>query len=294
MNKDGSVVKIYNSQDCSRGGLTDVSFGETKEEKKLRKKVSKGELLYVSLVPTISIQSISEEAMKVANRPDLTLEDKIKLAEHINEKCNKEGYPKPPLELILGMPGSTIEDFYNEYELYWNFRSLGNWRHDYMFLPDSEISNPEYLEKYDIKLVEVINDSIEEGGAPSRYKLYRTLKNSFKTISSCYSFTHEEMAEMWFMNVVGNILLYNHYELFETVMTPGEFCKACFEIAKEKMDDFDEIFLEVKDILDPNTPLKSIKKIKGYSRLEAIMSLFQDDNEIILKNELFLRAYAVN
>lgn len=291
MNKDGSTIKIYNMQNYSRGGLVDISDGGADDDKAERRQVAKGEALYISLVPTISIQSISEEAMKVANRPDLSLEDKIKLAEYINEKCNKEGYPKPPLELILGMPGSTLEDFYNEYELYWNFRSLGNWRHDYMFLPDSEISNPKYLEKYNIKLVEVINDSVEEGGAPSRHKLYKTLKNSFKTISSCYSFTHEEMAEMWFMNVVGNILLYNHYELFENVMTPGKFCKACFEIAKG-IDGFDEIFAEVKDILDPNTPPKSIKKIGGYPRLDAIMSLFTGDNEIILKNELFMRAYA--
>ena len=292
MNKDGSTIKIYNLQNPSRGGLSDLSESNNEEGLKERQEIANNEALYISVVPTISIQSISEEAMDVCNRPDLSLEDKIKLAEYINEKCNIQGYPKPPLELILGMPGSTIKDFYDEYELYWNFKSLGNWRHDYMFLPDSDISHPDYLKKYNIKLVEVINDTIEEGDVSSRYSLYRGLKNSFKTISSCYSFTHEEMAEMWFMNVVGNILLYNHYEMFKDQMTPGEFCKACFEIAK-KIDGFDEIFNEVKDILNPDTPPKSIKKVGNYSRLDAIMSLFTDDNEIILKNELFLIAYAV-
>ena len=32
-------------------------------------------------------------------------------------------------------------------------------------------------------------------------------KNEFKTIASCYSFTREDMIEMWIMNHAGNKLL---------------------------------------------------------------------------------------
>ena len=89
-------------------------------------------MLFRSVTPTVSIQSVSDDAMKIAKRVDLNLDDKIALSEHIHQRCNVEGYPKPPVEMILGMPGSTIDDFYKEYEIYWNFKSFGSWRHDYM------------------------------------------------------------------------------------------------------------------------------------------------------------------
>ena len=63
-----------------------------------------GNTEYVSVIPTVSIQSISEEAMKIADRVDLSYKDKLELSKHINYMCEKEGYPVPALELILGMP----------------------------------------------------------------------------------------------------------------------------------------------------------------------------------------------
>jgi hypothetical protein len=252
-----------------------------------------GDLLYISIVPTVSIQSASDQAMKDADRVDLSLPDKIALSEHINQRCNIEGYPKPPVEMILGMPGSTLDDFYKEYEIYWNFKSFGSWRHDYMFLPDSELSDPDYIKEHKIEVVECHTDVIEEGGAGSRYGMYRSLTTSFRTIASCYSYTREEMHEMWFMNICGNLLLQNHYGMFEQIITPGEFCRLCYQIARDIMPGFEEAHAEVVDILNPDTPPRSLKKIGDESRLDAIMSMFKgDEAEMILINELFVRAYA--
>jgi radical SAM superfamily enzyme YgiQ (UPF0313 family) len=282
-------ITIKVPQNPNRGGIIDGD--DESEEEKIA--VANGDVLYVSIVPTVSIQSVSEEAMKVCDRVDLSLDDKLELAKHINHKCNKEGYPKPPVELILGMPGSTIEDFYKEYEIYWNFKSYGSWRHDYMFLPDSELTNPEYLEKYKIETVECYTDVIEEGGAENRYGMYRGLRSYFKTIASCYSYTREEMYEMWFMNVCGNILLQRHYEMFQEVLSPGEYCKMCYEIIRDCIPGFKEVHENIVDILNPDTPARGLKRIVGEkSRLECIMELVSDDNEIIILNELFTRSYA--
>ena len=44
-----------------------------------------GETEYVSVVLTVSIQSISDEAMKVSKRIDLSCEDKLELSRHIEK-----------------------------------------------------------------------------------------------------------------------------------------------------------------------------------------------------------------
>jgi len=280
---------IIHESGGSRGG--EVEHDHPKEQTTTPR--SDGDVLYISIVPTVSIQSVSEEAMRVSNRVDLSLEDKIKLSEHINERCNKEGFPKPPVEMILGMPGSTIDDFYKEYEIYWNFKSYGSWRHDYMILPDSALSDPGYLKKWQIETVDCYTDVIEEGGADNRYGMYRGLKSKFKTIASSYSFTREEMHEMWFMNVCGNILLENHYETFKNVISPGDFCRMSYQIIKDKIPEFKIIHKNIVDILNPDSPARGLKRIvHNRSRLECIMDLVTGDNETILLNELFVKIYA--
>lgn len=284
---------VIHENSKSQGGMVEVGGDMDSNPTEVTTKAqADGDVLYISIVPTVSIQSVSEEAMRVSNRVDLSLEDKIKLSEHINEKCNKEGFPKPPVEMILGMPGSTLDDFYKEYEIYWNFKSYGSWRHDYMILPDSALSDPAYLKKWNIETVDCYTDVIEEGGADNRYGMYRGLKSKFKTIASSYSFTREEMHEMWFMNICGNILLENHYEVFKNVISPGEFCRMSYQIIKDRIPEFQIIHKNIVDILNPDTPARGLKRIvHNRSRLECVMDLVTGDNETILLNELFVRIY---
>ncbi len=237
--------------------------------------------------PTVSIQSASEEAMKVAKRVDLSFEDKLLLSEHIHKKC-LEGFVIPPsIELIMGMPGSSIDDFYNEMEILWNFKSWNSYRHDYMFLPDAENSTKDYIEKYKVELVEVYTDLVDEEGVDNMNSFYARKKNYFKTIASCYSYTREEMHEMFFMNQAGNILLKEIYPGVQDLMTPKEFGKRCYEIIKT-LPDFKEINSEIMDIYDPKTPPRSIKKLLGNKRLEVIED-FILRNKILITSELYVK-----
>jgi len=241
---------------------------------------------YISIVPTVSFQSISDEAMKIAKRVDLSLEDKIELSRHIHNKCHQEGYPVPAIELILGMPGSNKDHFYGELELLWNFKSWTSFRHDYMFLPDSDLTKPEYLKKYDIKLVEVYTDLIDEEGVDNKNSFYRNKRNYFKTISSCYSFTLEDMAEMWIMNIAGNYLLKHMYEKFESDITAAEFGKLSFK-AMKNIDSFNIIWEEIIDILNPNTPPRNSKRLHGRLR-NLVIHDFIEENKILIYNDIFI------
>jgi radical SAM superfamily enzyme YgiQ (UPF0313 family) len=237
---------------------------------------------YSSLVPTVSIQSISEEAMKVAKRVDLSTQDKLELSRHISNRCRQEGFPVPALELILGMPGSTLEDFYDEVEIIWNFKAWGSHRHDYMFLPDSTLNDPEYKREYQIQTVEVYSDIVDEDGIDNWESLYKDKKTYFKTMLSCYSYTEDELKEMWFMNSATNHLLENFYVYAQDVASPQDFAKTCYAVIRG-LDDFKPIKAEIDDIFDPYTPARSIRTLQGKFRVDAIC-------EMIDKNFTFIKS----
>lgn len=250
-----------------------------------------GKTEYISIIPSISIQSVSEEAMRIAERVDLSFEDKIKLSQHINKKCGEEGYPTPAVELILGMPGSTLDDFYAELEIIWNFKAWSSFRHDYMFLPDSTLNSEEYKKKYNIETVEVYSDILDEDGSDNWHNLYKNKKTYFKTIRSCFSFTADEMQEMWFMNNASNYLLKNIYPLLEPFIKPADFGKIAFE-SINSLEDFKAIKDEIADIFDPNTPPKTIRKLGGDFRVNTIEK-FLSKNELILRSDITRRCLEI-
>lgn len=276
--------------------LTDVSTVKSRDLKRRKRLLdawfdivgNKNENKFKLSVPNISIQSLSEEAMRVSKRTDLSLSEKIELSRYINERCHQEGYPIPSLEFILGMPGSTIEDFYKEFEIIWNFQSWGTIRHDYMFLPDTQLYNKNYLDLYQIKLVEVYTDLVDEDGVENLNSLYSNKKNYFKTVSSCYSFTNEEMCEMFLMNLAGPILLKKYYDKFKKVSVEI-FIKDCFFIIREFYD-FEKIYFQIKDIFNPESESKSIKKLNGKLRNITIQE-FLDKYDILIYNKLLQKFY---
>ena len=257
-----------------------VGYGPEKHSKAEGGTDMWGETEYVSVVPTVSIQSISDEAMKVSKRVDLSSEDKLELSRHIEKRCREEGFPVPALELILGMPGSTLEDFYNEIEVIWNFKAWSSFRHDYMFLPDSELNSPEYKKQYDIQTVEVYSDIVDEDGIDNWKTLYKNKKTHFRTMLSCYSYSEDDMKEMWFMNSAANYLLQNFYEGIQEYCKPQEFAKECYKIIKH-LDDFVPIKNEIDDIFDNETPPRSIRKLGGKFRVDTINEMLEKNMPII-------------
>jgi hypothetical protein len=279
----------------SRGfNLTDISTMKSKDLERRKKLIdawfdtvgSNVKIDSSSIVPTVSIQSISETAMKIAKRVDLSFKDKIELSKHIRKRCDEHNFPVPALELILAMPGSTLQDFYDEMEILWNFKAWGSYRHDYMFLPDSTLNSNDYKKEHNIRTVEVYSDVVDEDGIDNINILYQNRRSYFKTILSCFSFTEDEMREMWFMNNASNYLLKTLYSDLSELMTPGEFCKLCYRQIIT-LEDFCEIDEEIRDIFNPNTAPRSIRQLKGKFRVTAI-------EEFLEKNKLYIMTGVLN
>jgi hypothetical protein len=215
------------------------------------------------------------------------MEDKLELSRHIEKRCREEGFPVPALELILGMPGSTLEDFYNEVEVIWNFKAWSSFRHDYMFLPDSELNNVDYKKQHDIKTVEVFSDIVDEDGIDNWKTLYKNKKTYFRTMLSCYSYSEDDMKEMWFMNNAANYLLQNFYAGIQEYCKPQEFAKECFNVIS-KLEDYKPLKEEIDDIFNADTPPRSIRKLGGKFRVETIEEMLQK-NMPIIKSEVMSR-----
>jgi hypothetical protein len=186
------------------------------------------------------------------------------------------------------MPGSTIDDFYDEMEVIWNFQAWTSFRHDYMFLPDSRLNSKEYKDKYQIKTVEVYSDIVDEDGVDNWNSLYKDKKTYFRTMQSCYSYTKEEMHEMWFMNNAGNYLLKTIYPGIKDLIDPPNFGRICYKIIKE-LDDFIPIHKEIVDIFDDTTAPKSIRRLGERFRTDVIEEMLEH-NKTYIKNEILKAA----
>ncbi len=236
------------------------------------------------MIPTVSIQSISDLAMKVSKRVDLSINEKIELSEYIYSK-NRSGRD---IELILGMPGSTIEDFYEEYNLIWNFRpnieniKYSSWdslRHDYMILPDSELASPGYLEQHGIQKVKVYVKEFDETGEKNNTNLYNKKPISFYTVSSCDSYTSEEYIQMWLMNKCGVFLLRDYYnDQYQKLMSPSQFIKYSKEIIYG-LNEIKPIIEYAKILFNPNTGVMCINELEDGTRIQERI------NQILYKND---------
>jgi len=153
-----------------------------------------------------------------------------------------------------------------------------------MFLPDSELSNPKYIKEYDIETVEVYSDIIDEDGSDNWNSLYKNKKTTFRTMRSCYSYTVEDMKEMWFMNNAANYLLRNFYEGIKEYCKPQEMAKECYKVIKT-LPEFEPIREEIDDIFNPNTPARSIRTLNGEFRVKVIDRMLEE-NMTIIKSEV--------
>ena len=174
---------------------------------------------------SISVQSISKKARDIAKRIDLDYDDTITIIDHIKEKWGNL-YEKElhiDLELILGMPGSTLEDFYDEFKLFYRLSSnvseseegqawqnFRDGRFPYMILPATESASPAYQRKYGIKTAKVatfFDTNFQFDPAIDKPNLlYENHHYEYDTIIECFSYTFEEYIEMFIMNIYTPIL----------------------------------------------------------------------------------------
>jgi hypothetical protein len=203
------------------------------------------------IIPAIAVQSTSDEAISVTKRVDLSGQEKIELAQHINYRRKELDLPDIFPDFIMGMPGSTLDDFYRDFEVFWNQKTFQSWRYVYMILPDTENSHPDYLKAHGIKMIEVYSDF--DNDTISGPDLYRNRKCVYHTLSECNTLSSTDMYEIWIMNFLGNYILKNFYPRFEDQISVADFMKMCWR-ALQMLPFFQLLWQNAVNLFDPNTP----------------------------------------
>jgi radical SAM superfamily enzyme YgiQ (UPF0313 family) len=265
-----------------------ISMLKTKDLNRKKEIVDK--LMDNGHAANLSVQTFSQTALSNAQRPDLNLEQQFELVEYIRDRIVKEHgedfFDKSAkeiaeiasVEFIMGMPGSTKEDFYQEYSM---MELLGSWvdgRFDYNYLPNTIASTQDDLVKFGVELSPVYTMSI-----------FGT-KNHFCTISNCSSYTKEDMYEMFFMNLAGNYLRKNIYDLVKNHVNIVDFLKDCYQ-ALSKCEDFNYVQQQIIEYFDKDKP----SDFFNFVNLDGnIVNRSQLINTFIERNRQLLIAQLMN
>lgn len=152
----------------------------------------------------MSLQTISTAALTNVKRTDISIEENLRLAEKYYKKYNI--YARA--EIILGLPGSTIDDFYKEMDLSLITKSWDWGRTTLAVLPETELADKFYQKMYKIKTA-VIGTTENEYDRDSVYYsdcVLTKFRSPQEVVIETYSYTVEDWKEMFFMNYAQRIL----------------------------------------------------------------------------------------
>lgn len=162
----------------------------------------------------IAIQTIDKKLLENIKRTDIDLEENLYLAKKYKEKYRH--FCQPHIDILLGIPGYTLEHFYSEMDYYYEYSTLKKERYLLSLLPDAEIFSDFQRKLWKIKTITISGDDFFRDCTTEEKSVIFSEKNNFlndkrflpqyEIITSTYSYTEEEWKEMFFMNRIMKVL----------------------------------------------------------------------------------------
>lgn len=152
----------------------------------------------------ISLQSISQEVLRNIKRTDIPREQDFQFARYLE---NTYGV-RSDIEFILGLPGYTKDDFYDEIDLQYE-HGYQLERYIWLLLPDSPAFDPEYKKQHGIKTAKVcvgksrLNSyEFNDIGEFSKYHISDdpVYISDVEFVTKANGYTEEEYTEFFFVN----------------------------------------------------------------------------------------------
>jgi radical SAM superfamily enzyme YgiQ (UPF0313 family) len=215
----------------------------------------------------VSLQSVKEETLKNIKRSDIPTHERIKFAKKIQDElgCVIQ------FEFILGLPGDTIDDYYD----------LVNLRHDFKdfisfvwwMLPNTESYTPEYREKFKLLTAwsETVDADCESNKKPH---IWEKSSEKWEYVMGSYSLTPTEWLEGFLLDRFYITAKHNNCvwaRLEETRnqlrLTPSEFWKHVMKsipVIKQGGWDtvWEEAFPQLQQLIVPSKVNKNLFSVE--------------------------------
>jgi hypothetical protein len=297
--RDKDVAKLF--AELSKTCLKHVYIGGLAKTSSIKRKLVLEPLLAAGVIDgyAMAIQAVNPQVGEIIDRVDISLEENIELADYLTSKYDLQ----VKVELMLGLPGVTLRDFYKEYDAFYGKYAVT--RTPWFVLPDSPAANPEYIEKWQIKLVPIGLETEEtDNGYISIYD-QQLVQEPFYIPVGSLSYSTEDWKEMIFLNDM-DVILYNRRALKPFIDFMLEFknkpVSETFKLVYDVISKIPEFYSPIDTYLTQivngelyNKDWKTIPSLdmhvfKGYYYLwiqnrdkifDNLVDLFADDLQII-------------
>lgn len=129
----------------------------------------------------LSIQSFDQEVLNNIKRTNITLDEYLEIYDLHAQDVSKN---VAVAEMILGLPGMTLQKFYREFDILYQHNLMGVW-YEWLVLPEAPAFQPEYREKFQIR-------TLKKNHGWS----YRVPKSDFAVAVKSYSYSEKHYLEM--------------------------------------------------------------------------------------------------
>lgn len=240
----------------------------------------------------MSVQSTNPQVLEIIDRKDISVDDNIKLGRYFIDKYNAN----VNVELILGMPGSTLEDYYRDITYFYTDFSVV--KYFITVLPDSPYADPKYIEQWKIKLVPV---GLETEAVDNTYYAAYDKKLALEPFTflsvATHSFDEEDWKEISFMSDMELLLINRHllkpftdYMIKNKGFEAGYVLKKVF-VALSKVDKFYQpIYRYLTDVVKGKYSNDDFKQLNGEHVINAYYRLWVENYKAIFASleELFI------
>jgi tRNA A37 methylthiotransferase MiaB len=210
----------------------------------------------------MALQAYDEQVIKDAKRTDITFDENFALARKYRAKYGI----KAKVELIMGLPGYTLDIFYKEMDLFQEFDGWFWPRNIFTLLPNTEANNKLYqsLNKIQTTIVGTM-DNEEQDITYSSKNVLNKFRSSIEIVVGTRSYSKEDWKQMYFMNRAQKIL----GPLVPANKLPSVYLKAQYDKIKTK-EWYKPIEHYLDDIVNGLMYNKDISMIENFTIEEIV------------------------
>lgn len=145
----------------------------------------------------MAIQTTNPDTLTNVKRTDISVEENLQLAKKYKTLYNSSA----KVELIMGLPGSTLDEFYEEMNL---FYQMENWfcpRNMFSLLPNTEAASESYRRQFKLQTAMVGSfENDEQDVVHINKNVLSHFRSAQEVVIASYSFSIEDWKQMFFMN----------------------------------------------------------------------------------------------